>query len=42
MGTEIIGGCGCPIEPFEEGVYCEVAARIDKSTADAEFWVVPP
>lgn len=39
--TEIVGCCGCPIEPFDESVYCEVAVKIDKSTADAEFWVIP-
>lgn len=35
--TEIVGGCGCPIEPFEESVYCEMTVWIDKLTAEAEF-----
>lgn len=35
--TELVGCCGCPIEPFEESVYCELVVTINKSTGEAGF-----
>lgn len=39
--TEIVGGGGCPIEPIEQSAYCELMAKIDKSTAETEFLATP-
>lgn len=35
--TEIMASCGCGGEPMEQNGYCEIALRLDKSTAAAEF-----
>lgn len=39
--TEVVGGYGCPIEPIERSSYCEMMVRIDRSTAETAFSLIP-
>lgn len=38
---EIIAGCSCGDEPQTRSAYCEMEVRIDKSTGEAVFAVIP-
>lgn len=39
--TEIVGSCGCGAEPMPQNAYCEMRISIDKTSAEAEFEVIP-
>ena len=38
---EILGGCSCGDDPAPQNSYCRLQIRIDKSSAEAEFTVIP-
>jgi hypothetical protein len=38
--TEVVGGCSCGDEPFEQPVYCELGVTIDRQSGDAVFNVI--
>ena len=38
--TEVVGGCSCGDEPFEQPVYCELGVTIDRQSGDAVFKVI--
>lgn len=39
--TEVVASCGCGVEPMPTHAYCEMQVRIDRTTADAEFTLLP-
>lgn len=39
--TEIMAGCSCGDEPMSLQAYCELRVSIDKTTAEAEFTLLP-
>lgn len=39
--TEIVGSCGCGAEPMPQNAYCELRISIDKTTAEAAFFLIP-
>ena len=38
--TEVVGGCSCGDEPFEQPVYCELGVTIDRQSGEAVFNVI--
>lgn len=38
--TEIVIGCGCGDDPFEQNAYCEMMVEIDKHTASANTRII--
>lgn len=38
---EIVAGCSCGDDPQTQNAYCEVRVRIEKSTGEAVFNVIP-
>jgi hypothetical protein len=39
--AEVIAGCSCGDEPFDQPGYCELLVRIDKATGAAAFTLIP-
>lgn len=40
--AEVIAGCSCGDDPFDQPGYCELAGRIDKATGITVFTLIPP
>jgi hypothetical protein len=39
--TEIVINCGCGDDPMPINAYCEILINVDKTTAEAEFQILP-
>ena len=39
--AEVVAGCSCGDEPFDQPGYCELGVRIDKATGRAVFTLIP-
>jgi len=39
--TEIVINCGCGDDPMPTNAYCEIQISLDKTTAEAEFSLLP-